>query len=277
MADIDEPLQEIADGLQRQRVAALGQRWRAVALGMWDGFVDLVTPPKCLACRCAVTTGATLCIPCWQTLTFLDEPVCDALGTPFEYDEGDGMLSPAAIADPPEWNKARAALAFDDGSRHLIHLLKYQDTQEAGVLMARMMLGAGRKVIAEADVLMPVPLHRFRLWQRRFNQAAYLAGIIAHQSGKPLVVDVLVRDKRTRQQVGLTAEARRKNVRRAFSIAPEKRPVVDGKTVLLIDDVRTTGATVAACARTLKDSGAVQVHVLTFALVLEPARLHIDV
>jgi ComF family protein len=268
MLDIDEPLQEIAAPLQR---------WRGLALGAWNGFVDLMTPPKCLACRDSVAAGASLCIPCWQKLTLLDEPVCDALGTPFEFDGGAGMLSPAAIADPPAWDKARGATAFDECSRQLIHMLKYQDTQEAGQLMARMMLGAGRKLIAEADVLMPVPLHRYRLWQRRFNQAAYLAGRIARQSGTLLAVDVLVRTKRTRQQVGLTAEERRKNVRRAFSVAPEKRPVVEGKTVLLIDDVRTTGATVAACAQTLKDSGAVQVHVLTFALVLEPARIHIDV
>lgn len=221
--------------------------------------------------------GAALCVPCWQKLTFLDDPVCDALGTPFEYDEGPGMLSPAAIAAPPEWDKARAATAFDDHARALIHQLKYQDTQEAGMLMARIMMGAGRGLVAEADLLMPVPLHRLRLWQRRFNQAAYLAAIIARQSGKPLEVDVLVRDKRTRQQVGLTAEERRKNVRKAFSVAPEKRAAVEGKTVLLIDDVRTTGATLAACARTLKDSGAVQVHVLTFALVLGPPKLHIDV
>ncbi len=268
MSDIEEPIQEIAAPLQR---------WQHMAFQGWNAFVDLVTPPKCLACRGPVTAGAALCVPCWQKLTFLDAPVCDALGTPFEYDEGEGMLSPAAIADPPPWDKARAATAFDDHSRHLIHLLKYQDTQEAGMLMARMMLGAGRSLIAEADVLMPVPLHRFRLWQRRFNQAAYLATIIARQSGKPLKLDVLQRDKRTRQQVGLTADERRKNVRKAFSVAPEKRAAIEGKTVLLVDDVRTTGATLAACAQTLRDSGAIHVHVLTFALVLEPAKLHIDV
>ncbi len=156
-------------------------------------------------------------------------------------------------------------------------MLKYQDTQEAGMLMARMMQGAGRKLISDADVVMPVPLHRFRLWQRRFNQAAYLATIIARQSEKPLAVDVLVRDRRTRQQVGLTANERRKNVRKAFSVSPEQRSAVDGKTVLLIDDVRTTGATLAACAETLKVAGASHVNVLTFALVLEPAKLHIDV
>jgi ComF family protein len=268
VSDIEEPIQEIAEPLQR---------WQQTAFRAWNAFVDLVTPPKCLSCRAAVTAGAALCVPCWQKLTFLDAPVCDALGTPFGYDEGEGMLSPAAIADPPPWDKARAATAFDDHSRHLIHLLKYQDTQEAGMLMARMMLGAGRSLIAEADVLMPVPLHRFRLWQRRFNQAAYLATIIARQSGKQLKLDVLLRDRRTRQQVGLTANERRKNVRMAFSVAPEKRAAIEGKTVLLVDDVRTTGATLAACAQTLRDSGAIHVHVLTFALVLEPAKLHIDV
>jgi ComF family protein len=239
-------------------------------------LVDVITPPKCLSCRDSVSVGASLCPPCWQKLHILDEPVCDALGTPFEFDEGTGLLSPAAIAAPPLWNKARAATAFDDHSRHLIHLLKYQDTQEAGILMARMMLGAGRKLIAETDIILPVPLHRHRLWQRRFNQAAYLAAIIAQTSAKPLATDVLIRERRTRQQVGLTADERRKNVRKAFSVPLEKRPFVEGKTILLVDDVRTTGATLAACATTLKDSGAVHVHVLTYALVLEPARLHID-
>jgi ComF family protein len=209
-------------------------------------------------------------------LQFLEEPVCDCLGTPFEYDEGEGALSPAAIAEPPPWDKARAATAFNDAARDLIHMLKYHDTQEAGIAMARMMAGAGRKLIVQADVIVPVPLHRFRLWQRRFNQAAYLAMRIGEVCEKQVVTDVLLRERRTRQQVGLTADERRKNVRRAFVVPLEKRGAIDGKTVLLVDDVRTTGATVAACAETLRRSGAVHVLVLTFALVLEPQRLHID-
>ncbi len=244
---------------------------------VWSTFVDVVTPPKCLMCGDPLTTGASLCIPCWQTLHMLDEPVCDCLGTPFEYDQGEGALSPAAIADPPHWDKARAATAFNDASRKLIHSLKYQDNHEAGMAMARMMRGPGRKLIEAADIILPVPLHRRRLWERRFNQAAYLTSMIAKSSKKPWASNILLRQKRTRQQVGLTAEERRKNVRKAFTIEPERRPAIEGKTVLLIDDVRTTGATLAACAETLKDSGAVHVHVLTFALVLEPARLHIDV
>jgi ComF family protein len=240
-------------------------------------LVNVITPPKCLVCRCAVTLGATLCVACWQKLQLIDEPVCDVLGTPFEYDQGEGAVSAAAVADPPPWDRARAAAAFNDTSKHLIHLLKYQDTQEAGIAMARMMTGAGRRLLADSDVLVPVPLHRFRLWQRRFNQSAYLADHIAKATGKPCVTDVLLRDRRTRQQVGLTAKERRSNVRKAFSVPPERQFVIDGKNVVLVDDVRTTGATVSACASVLKDAGAAEVNVLTFALVLEPLHLHIDV
>ncbi len=203
--------------------------------------------------------------------------MCAVLGTPFEFDHGEGALSPAAIADPPPWDGARAAVAFNDTAQLIIHLLKYQDTHEAAIAMARMMALAGRTLIAQADVIVPVPLHRFRLWQRRFNQAALLGRLIGRQTGKPVRWDALVRLRRTRQQVGLTAEERQKNVRKAFAVAPEKRSAVDGKSVLLVDDVRTTGATLAACTLALKEAGAVKVTVLTFALVLEPARLHIEV
>ena len=110
-----------------------------------------------------------LCLGCWSALQHLDEPVCDALGTPFAYDQGEGALSAAALADPPLWDRARAAVIFDDTSARLVHGLKYRDRQEAGLLMARMMARAGRK-LREADLILPVPLHRFRLWQRRFDQ-----------------------------------------------------------------------------------------------------------
>jgi ComF family protein len=255
--------------------APVFQRLRNASVVAWRGLVDVVTPPLCLACHIPVTSGAALCLACWQKLNFIDDPVCAVLGTPFAYDEGEGTVSPAAIADPPMWDKARAAVAFDAASGHLVHLLKYQDNAEAGLAMARMMAGAGRHLLAAADVIVPVPLHRKRLWQRRFNQAAFLAQQLSKASGKPWHYDVLVRREATASQVGLDASARRKNVRRAFDMALEKRPVVDGKTVLLIDDVRTTGATANACAAALKQAGAARVTLLCFALVLEPARLHI--
>ena len=202
--------------------------------------------------------------------------MCDVLGTPFAYDEGEGAVSPAAMADPPSWDKARAAVVFDDASAHLVHMLKYNDRQEAGLAMARMMLGAGRNLLINTDVILPVPLHRQRLWRRRFNQAAYLCERVSRTSGIAWAHDVLLRIEATPSQVGLDAKERHKNVRRAFEVPPEKRPMIEGKSVLLVDDVRTTGATANVCAETLKIAGAAHVHLLTFALVLEPARLHIE-
>lgn len=243
---------------------------------VWQDVVDWVTPPLCLQCQAAITRGAALCATCWQKLTLLDEPVCDAIGIPFAFDEGEGALSPAAIADPPQWDKGRAAVAFDDHSKHLVHLLKYRDVHEAGLAMARMMVGAGRSLLADSDVIIPVPLHRLRLWRRRFNQAAFLAMQIAELAKLECLTDVLLRQRPTTPQVGLDADQRRRNVRAAFAVLPDRKAGIEGKTILLVDDVRTTGATCNACAAALKNAGAARVHVLSFALVLEPTRLHIE-
>lgn len=254
---------------------SLLQRGVAISKAVGLDLVDWITPPLCLGCQTATTRGASLCPACWQKLTFLDEPVCDALGIPFAFDEGEGALSPAAIADPPHWDKGRAAVAFDDHSKHLVHLLKYRDVHESGLAMARMMAGAGRNLLVETDVMLPVPLHRWRLWRRRFNQAAFLALRISEQVKLPCHMDVLLRQRPTTPQVGLDAGERRRNVKAAFVVSPDRKAVIEGKTVLLVDDVRTTGATCNACAIALKNAGAAHVHVLSFALVLEPTRLHI--
>ena len=216
---------------------------------LWRGFVDLVTPSLCLSCAAPVGEPASLCVSCWGRLKLIEEPVCDALGTPFAYDQ--------------------------DESAKLVHALKYRDRPEAGLLMARMMARAGRRLIAQSDVMLPVPLHRFRLWRRRFNQSAFLAQRIAAMSGTPWRHDVLMRARPTRAQVGLDQEARRRNVRNAFAVRPGLITAVAGKSVLLVDDVRTTGATAEACAMALRKAGARQVNLLTFALVQLPSKPHI--
>jgi ComF family protein len=264
---MDEPIAENPTGFQRLAQAGFSA---------WRGLVDIVTPPLCLSCQTPVTMGAALCLGCWQKLQMIDDPVCDVLGTPFAYDEGAGAISPAAMANPPAWDKARAAVAFDAVSGQLVHLLKYQDQHEAAHAMARMMLGAGRNLWPEVDVMLPVPLHKRRLWKRRFNQAAVLTVLLAQASGKSWRGDVLLRTLPTTSQVGLDAKERRKNVRRAFEVPLEQAGFVAGKTVLLIDDVRTTGATAQACAETLKQAGAARIYVLSFALVLAPLQLHIE-
>jgi ComF family protein len=242
---------------------------------LWRGFVDLVTPSLCLSCGAPVGEPASLCVSCWGRLKLIEEPVCDALGTPFAYDQGEGALSAAALSDPPPWDRARAAVLFEDEAAKLVHALKYRDRPEAGLLMARMMARAGRRLTASADVILPVPLHRWRLWTRRFNQSAFLAQRISALSGTPWRHDVLVRARRTRTQVGLDQEARRKNVRNAFVVPPDLLAAVAGRSVLLVDDVRTTGATAEACALALRKAGAARVSLLTFALVQLPAKPHI--
>lgn len=242
---------------------------------LWRGLVDLVTPPLCLSCAAPVGEPASLCVACWGRLKMIDEPVCEALGTPFAYDQGEGALSAAALADPPAWDWARAAVLFEDEAARLVHALKYRDRPEAGLLMARMMARAGRRLIARSDLMLPVPLHRFRLWQRRFNQSALLAQRLSALTGTPWRHDVLVRARATRAQVGLDQEARRRNVRNAFAVPVHRLSQVAGRSVLLVDDVRTTGATADACARVLRAAGARQVGLLTFALVPLPAKPHI--
>lgn len=245
------------------------------SLRLWRGVLDLLTPSHCLSCSGPVEEPASLCVTCWTRLRHLDEPVCDALGIPFAYDQGEAALSAAAIADPPGWDRARAAVLFEDEAARLVHALKYRDRPEAGLLMARMMARAGRCILAEADVVLPVPLHRVRLWQRRFNQSAFLAQKVAGLAGRPWRHDVLLRVRRTRAQVGLEREQRRRNVKDAFLVPPQCCAQVAGKSVLLVDDVRTTGATAEACALALKRAGAARVSLLTFALVQLPARPHI--
>jgi ComF family protein len=257
--------------------SAEGSKLHLAAFGRsgWRKVINFLTPPKCLSCRDDVADGASICVTCWSKLHFIEAPVCDVLGTPFDYDPGPGTLSPAAIAEPPPWDRARAAVAYDEHSRKLVHALKYGDRMEAGLFMAKQMSRAGRMLLAEADVLIPVPLHRWRLWRRRFNQAAFLALHMSKTSKKPVDVEALLRVKPSRSQVGLKAEERRKNVARAFAVSPEGLSAIAGRRVLLIDDVRTTGATAAVCAEVLRKAGAAQVDVLTFALVLEPLRPHI--
>lgn len=198
------------------------------------------------------------------------------MGTPFAYDQGEGILSAEAMADPPGWDKARAAVLFDEHSKDIVHQLKYRDWAEAGVFMARLMTRSGAELLSNADVIVPVPLHRWRFWRRRFNQAATLAQLIARQRGLKFQPEVLMRTRATAQQVGLSAKERQKNVKGAFVVPFEARAAVAGKTIVLVDDVRTTGSTLRACTAALRSAGAAKIHVLTFALVNDVRRFHIE-
>lgn len=230
---------------------------------------DLVLPPVCAACRAPVAGAGCLCARCWANLSFIARPYCERLGTPFSHDMGEGMLSMRAIADPPAYGRARAAVRYDETARALVHALKYGDRLELAPMMGRFMAQAGRELLANADALVPTPLHWRRLWMRRFNQAALLAEWVARPSGLPVWHAALRRTRATPQQVGLPRSERASNVQAAFRVPEHCRPMVRGKRLVLIDDVLTSGATVDACARALFRGGALGVDVIVFACVVD--------
>ena len=233
--------------------------------------LDVALPPLCPACREPVRDTA-LCPACWSKLTFIAPPYCERLGTPFAYDSGPGMLSMEAIADPPAYGRARAAVRFDEVARALVHALKYGDRLDLAPTMGHWAANAGRELLAEADALVPVPLHWRRLWARRFNQSALLAAAISGHCGVPVAYRALGRVKATAQQVGLSRAERAGNVQGAFRVAADARAEVTGRRLVLIDDVLTSGATIDACARALLRAGARNVDVLVFARVVDAVR-----
>ena len=233
--------------------------------------VNVALPQLCPTCREPVD-GAGLCPACWSKLSFIAPPYCERLGIPFPFDGGPGLLSMEAIADPPAYHRARAAVRYDDIARKLVHALKYGDRLDLAPAMGRWMANAGRELLADADAILPVPLHWRRQWARRFNQSALLAEIIAKASGRVVAHGALKRVKATQQQVGLDKSGRAQNVQGAFRVPDVGKAEVAGRKLVLVDDVLTSGATADACARALLRAGAASVDVLVFARVVAAGR-----
>ncbi|SDO23903.1 comF family protein [Methylobacterium phyllostachyos] len=238
--------------------------------GLPRGALSLIYPPTCSGCGAATADPGALCPTCWSGLRLIEEPVCQRYGTPFALDLGVGpLLSPRAIADPPAFERARAVALYDGVARRLVHRLKYEDRLDLAGVMARMMAASGRALIAEAECVVPVPLHRTRLWRRRFNQAALLGRAIAAGADLDFAPAGLIRVRATRPQVGLSRAARAENLSGAFRVPAAEVHRLRGRRVLLVDDVTTTGATGNAAARALRRGGAGSVDLLTFALVAD--------
>jgi ComF family protein len=244
-----------------------GRVW-AQLLRPLSALADLVYPPSCAVCGVATGSHRGLCAKCWSEVRFIERPFCEVLGIPFSHDLGAGILSAEAIAHPPPFDRLRSAAVHDNAIRTLVHGLKYRDRTDLAPMMAGWMLRASDGMVERCDAIIPIPLHRIRMVSRRFNQAAELARHLARLAEKPLLPATLIRVKRTDQQVGLGRRAREDNVRGAFAIATNRENDVFGKRVVLIDDVYTTGATVAAATRTLRKAGAADITVLTFARAL---------
>jgi ComF family protein len=244
-------------------------------------MLDAVLPPLCLGCGEIVgASGAlgapgALCAGCWQGFSFIAAPQCACCGDPFAEYIGDEALCAGCLARRPKFRRARAALAYDTQSRRLVLPFKHGDRTDIARACGGWMARAGSELLAEADLIAPVPLHWRRLLTRRYNQALLLARAVfratSGDAGPRLVPDLLRRHRWTGSQAGLRAKERRRNVREAFDIHPRWAAEVAGKTVLLVDDVLTTGATAEACARVLQRGGARHVDVLTLARVVRPA------
>lgn len=239
-----------------------------LSTAFWAG-IDLLLPPRCLACGEIVEAPGTFCPPCWSTLRFITPPICEACGLPFELPQPVGALCAACLAKPPRFS-ARAAFAYEGAARDVVLGLKHADRPHLAADMATQMVRTAGDWVTDG-VIVPVPLHRWRLWKRGYNQAAELAKALARRSGAPILVDALVRHRPTPSSQGLNPSERRRNVRGAFRVAERAKPRIAGRCIILVDDVFTTGATADACARMLLRAGAGSVKLLTLARVVRPA------
>jgi len=225
--------------------------------------LDLLLPPYCLNCGAAVGGAGGLCARCWRDITFLGAPCCAGCGLPFGYELGPDVLCASCLRERPVFNRARAAVRYDEASRRLILAFKHGDRLHLAPAFGGWMRRAGAALLGEADLVVPVPLHWTRLFARRYNQAAVLAHALARAGGPPVGADWLVRRRRTPSQGKRNAQARRRNVAGAFALRRGRS--VEGRRVVLIDDVLTTGATLNECARVLLRAGAARVDALTLA------------
>jgi ComF family protein len=233
-------------------------------------LLDLALPARCLKCGEVLGGGEEgLCPSCWATLRWLGEPCCACCGLPFEFEAGEEARCGQCITEPPAFETARAAIAYDSESRDLVLRFKHADRTDAAPFLAAMMARAGARLLSRADLMAPVPLHWRRLFARRYNQSALLARELARLGAKPWLPQALRRRRATPSQGHLGKAARARNVAGAFVVPPVSKAKIAGRRVLLIDDVLTTGATVEACAATLVRAGAGAVDVLTLARVLQ--------
>lgn len=241
------------------RIAPLG---RAV--------LNVVLPPRCAVCGVTIEDEGALCAGCWSSIRFLAPPECACCGYPFEYVVPERTFCAACTRRQPEFDRARAVFAYEESSRGLILAFKHADRTHDAPAFGRWLARAGHELLLDADLIVPVPLHRWRLFRRRYNQAALLAQSLGRISENQVVVDLLVRHRHTRTQGRMSRTARIRNVRGAFSVRDKWQESLRGRRVLLVDDVLTTGATAEACARALKRAGAVAVDVLALSRVVRP-------
>jgi ComF family protein len=228
--------------------------------------VDFALPPRCPGCGAIVAEAHSFCLDCWSGLVFLGEPCCSRCGLPFAHDGGGPAECGACLADPPRFDQARAAVAYGETPRKVALKLKYGGRPGVAETMARLI---ERHLPPGTDAIVaPVPLHRWRIWSRGYNQAALIASALARRRGMTAMLDLVERTRRTPYLRGMGPRERRQTVRGAFRVPERRKAALAGRSVILVDDVFTTGATADACARALKKAGAAHVGLLCWARVV---------
>lgn len=234
-------------------------------LRLFSLLITMLFPARCSACAKVLPFAHHLCPDCWHHYHFISHPLCHVCGLPFSSDLGIHPVCGKCLSSPPLYHSARAAVMYTPTSRQLIARFKYHDKTAYHHLLSRLLYYAGRNILPQADLIIPVPLHRKRLFKRRYNQSALLAQTLSHLCGVPAHLDILKRYKNTSPQATLKRKDRIHNVKNAFAINPKLKSFLYQKHLILVDDVMTTGSTIHACTDVLLKAGAKQVDVLTIA------------
>jgi ComF family protein len=236
----------------------------STALKIKQAILDIVMPPRCISCGVMVNEHGGICPECWKDTKFIGTHQCKICGLPFEFDMGKDALCKYCTSEKPKFSKVRSVCEYDGVARKIAVKFKFRDHTHLAKPLAKLMINAAPELVVKADIITPVPLHFRRRISRKYNQAGLLALNIAKISGIKYQPLLMQRTRATKRQTSLNRQQRQENVENAFtcSVADLK-----GKTILLIDDVMTTGSTLNECAKALKAQGAQRVYGLVFARV----------
>lgn len=229
--------------------------------------VDTILPPRCIVTGDMVDRQGMVAPQVWKDLSFIADPKCGRCGFPFDFEVEAGSLCASCLDYPPKFESARAALKYDDTSRGIILGFKHGDKLHAAKAFVPWLKMAGAEMLDQADVLLPVPLHPWRLLKRKYNQAAVMAAALSKDTNIPIIYDGLRRTRSTPPQGHLSSKERYRNVKSAFAVNEKQKARMRGKSIVLIDDVYTTGATVNECTKALYKAGVARVNILTLARV----------